>query len=127
MPGDLGENITTRGIDLLGLGRGTKLRFVRSELAEEKAESGRSDKEWEREVKDAPCVVITGLRNPCLQIEKFRKGLQEKFIERGGEDGREIVARKAGVMSVVEVGGRVEVGMRIVVEGTEVFEKLGPV
>lgn len=105
-PGDIGENITTSGIDLLGLGQGTKLRFVHK--GSEKADAA---------LRNAPCIVITGLRNPCFQIDKFRKGLQEKFIER--DEARKIKVRKAGIMSVVEKGGIIEPGMSIVVEAPE--------
>ncbi|ETN36581.1 uncharacterized protein HMPREF1541_08859 [Cyphellophora europaea CBS 101466] len=102
-PADIGENITTNGIDLLSLGRGTRLRFVTRGRKHEPIASSR-----------APCIVITGLRNPCPQIEKFRKGLQAKFVER--DEQRKIKARKAGIMSVVEKGGQVEPGMSIIVE-----------
>lgn len=68
-------------------------------------------------------ITITGLRNPCPQIDKLREGLQEKFIVRDEE--REIIARKAGVISTVDVGGEVRPGMRILVEVPEKFEALG--
>lgn len=147
-PGDLGENITTVGIDLLGLGEGTVLRFVDDDddhdggggdggdddddddPNEEKKESTREKNEQTSPPEpsplpppplraspalapNAPAVRITGLRNPCPQIEKFRKGLQERFIVR--DQQRKIIARKAGVMGVVESGGVVRPGMRIVV------------
>ncbi|KAJ2979695.1 hypothetical protein NQ176_g3092 [Zarea fungicola] len=99
-PGDLGENITTEGVDLLSLGEGTKLHFFND---------GTSGGE-----EDHPIVRITGLRNPCPQIQKFQSGLQEKCLVR--DEQRNIVARKAGVMSVVEVGGCVMTGAKIVVE-----------
>ena len=102
-PCDIGENVTTVGIDLLALGRGTKLHFLPA------GSEGDTKLAGER-----PVVVITGLRNPCPQIEKFRKGLQEKFIVR--DEQRSIVVRKAGVMSTIESSGTVEKGMRIVVE-----------
>lgn len=105
-PADIGENITTSGIDLLGLGQGTKLRFVHK--GSEKVDGALST---------APCIVVTGLRNPCFQIDKFRKGLQEKFIER--DEARKIKVRKAGIMSIVERGGVVEPGMEIIVEAPE--------
>lgn len=110
-PGDIGENITTSGIDLLRLGKGTKLHFVGSETAEEVALD-----------QAHPVVTVTGLRNPCPQIEKYRKGLQERFIVRDAE--RKIVARKAGIMSTVEVGGVVLAGMKIVVESPAKHEAL---
>ncbi|KAI1913480.1 hypothetical protein LOZ39_000902 [Ophidiomyces ophidiicola] len=98
--GALGENITTSGIDLLALGQGTKLRFV-------DASSGTVPA-------GAPVISVTGLRNPCPQIDKYRAGLKERFFVRDSE--RKIVGRKAGIMAVVEVGGEVRPGMRIVVE-----------
>ena len=97
-PSDLGENITTQGLDLLGLSEGTRMHFVSVDG---------------KKVAINPVVRVTGLRNPCPQIEKFRKGLQEKFIVRDAE--RKIVDRKAGIMSVVEVGGVVTSGMKILV------------
>lgn len=63
-PGDLGENVTTQGIDLKGLSRGTKLRFVSATDGDAKT--------------NAPTVVVTGLQNPCPQIDKFRAGLKRK-------------------------------------------------
>ena len=67
-------------------------------------------------------MVVTGLRNPCPQIEKFRKGLKEKFIVRD-DDGR-IIGRKAGVMSIVEEGGIITPGMKILVEKPGMHEPL---
>lgn len=99
-PGDLGENVTTAGIDLLDLGRGTRLMFVEGDG-------------------DGPVVVVTGLRNPCPQIDGFREGLKEKCLVRDAE--RRIVRRKAGIMGVVAVGGVVRPGMRIVVEGLDEY------
>ncbi|MEV5848211.1 MOSC domain-containing protein [Streptomyces sp. NPDC051985] len=88
--GELGENITTRGLDLLGLPTGTLLRI------------------GERAV-----VEVTGLRNPCLQIDGFQQGLLKQVVGRD-ESGR--ILRKAGVMSVVKVGGVVRPGDAIRVE-----------
>ncbi len=88
--GDLGENVTTRGIDLLQLPRGTLLWFGAS-----------------------ACVEITGLRNPCAQIERFQTGLLSAVLDRR-EDGA--VLRKAGVMGIVRAGGEVRVGDAIAVE-----------
>ncbi|EAS36189.2 MOSC domain-containing protein [Coccidioides immitis RS] len=107
-PGQLGENITTTGINLLSLGKGTKLRFVGEEKPDDHD--------------DAPVVMVTGLRNPCPQIDKFQAGLKEKFVVRDAQ--RKIVQRKAGIMGVVEVGGEVKPGMRIVVEKPAVHEPL---
>lgn len=83
--GDLGENITTRGVDLLALPTGTQLCIGPSAV-----------------------VVITGLRNPCVQINRFRSGLMAAVLDRTA-DGKLI--RKAGVMAVVAKGGPVEAGM----------------
>ena len=83
-PGDLGENITTEGIDLLGLPAGAMLRLGQDAL-----------------------VAVTGLRNPCKQIDGFSSGLLENVLSRGpsGE-----VVRKAGVMGVVVRSGNVSSG-----------------
>lgn len=120
LPGQLGENITTVGVDLLGLGEGDVLVFFDDDNNNDDSgnENG-NDKKKKREENTsttaaaAAAVRITGLRNPCPQIEKFRTGLQERFIVR--DDERKIVARKAGVMGVVERGGEVRPGMRIAV------------
>lgn len=89
-PGDLGENITTSGIDLLALPTGTILR-----LGVEAA------------------VELTGLRNPCTQIDEFQDGLMRRLRYR--DDGGSIV-RIAGVMSVVLTGGAVASGDSIEVD-----------
>lgn len=83
-PGDLGENITTRGIDLLALPVGTLLHLG-----------------------DEAVVEVTGLRNPCLQIDNFQNGLLKQVV---GRDEEGNVVRKAGIMSVVAVGGVVRPG-----------------
>ncbi|WP_030611104.1 MOSC domain-containing protein [Streptomyces fulvoviolaceus] len=88
--GELGENVTTRGIDLLGLPTGTLLRLG-----------------------DEAVVEVTGLRNPCAQIDNFQKGLMKQVVGRDGE-GR--VRFKSGVMSVVLSGGVVRPGDPVVVE-----------
>lgn len=82
--GDLGENITTAGIDLLSLSPGTRLR-----LGEEAV------------------VEVTGLRNPCAQIDKFQPGLMNAVIGRDAAGG---LVRKTGVMGVVLAGGSVRAG-----------------
>ncbi|KUM84785.1 molybdenum cofactor biosysynthesis protein [Streptomyces pseudovenezuelae] len=89
-PGELGENITTRGIDLLGLSVGTLLR-----------------------IGDSAVLEITGLRNPCLQIDTFQDGLLKQVV--GRDDAGKIV-RKAGIMSIVREGGVVRPGDTIDVE-----------
>lgn len=111
-PGQLGENVTTVGIDLLGLGRDTELRFVDEERK----------KETDGGEEDVAAVCIKGLRNPCPQIDQFRNGLREKCIARDHEGG--IVGRKAGVMGVVVRGGIVRPGITIVVEPPEIFMPL---
>lgn len=89
-PADLGENITTRGIDLIALPRGTRLH-----------------------VGDTAVLEATGLRNPCAQIEAFRTGLLSAVLDRGpsGE-----LIRKAGIMTIVLAGGTVRAGDRVTVD-----------
>ncbi|MEU1083130.1 MOSC domain-containing protein [Streptomyces sp. NPDC005908] len=82
--GRLGENITTRGIDLLGLPVGTLLR-----------------------VGDEAVLEVTGLRNPCVQIDAFQDGLLKQVV---GRDAEGNLVRKAGIMSVVKEGGVVRPG-----------------
>jgi len=89
-PGELGENITTRGIDLLGLPTGTLLRLGEGAVLE-----------------------VTGLRNPCLQIDGFQDGLLKRVV---GRDAAGNIVRKAGVMSIVREGGVVRPGDAIEVE-----------
>ena len=132
-PADLGENVTTQGLDLLGKSQGTKLHFI-SAAQMSTSNSKTTNAVVLRDLNDAgaslkeilaaphPVVVLTGLRNPCPQIQQFRAGLQEKFIVRG--EDRRIVDRKAGVMSVVEVGGDIHVGMAVVVEEPVIFKAL---
>ncbi|WP_329325851.1 MOSC domain-containing protein [Streptomyces luteogriseus] len=89
-PGELGENITTRGVDLLALPTGTLLR-----------------------IGDGALLEVTGLRNPCLQIDLFQDGLLKQVV---GRDEAGNIVRKAGIMSVVREGGVVRPGDTIVVE-----------
>jgi MOSC domain-containing protein YiiM len=89
-PGDIGENVTTQGIDLLALPTGTRLRLG-----------------------DTATVEITGLRNPCVQLDSFQKGLMAATLDKD-EAGNLI--RKAGVMSVVLLGGEVRPGDPIAIE-----------
>jgi hypothetical protein len=101
-PGQLGENITTRGIDLLGLSRGTRLRLGPEALIE-----------------------LTGLRNPCKQIDGLAKGLMAATLDKT-EDGSLI--RKCGVMAVVVTGGEVRLGDEIELASLPMeFEALGVV
>jgi MOSC domain-containing protein YiiM len=89
-PGDVGENVTTRGIDLLGLPAGARLRLGESAVVE-----------------------ITGLRNPCTQLDGFQPGLMQAMLGRG-PDGEPV--RKCGVMAVVIASGEVQPGDPIAVE-----------
>ncbi|KAI9873109.1 MAG: hypothetical protein M1830_000822 [Pleopsidium flavum] len=108
-PGQMGENITTFGIDLLWLSRDTKVHF---------APAGTSV------VPEAhhPVVRVTGLRNPCLQIDKFQDGLKERCVVRDGANT--VTGRKAGIMSVVDVGGVIEPGQSIIVESPGTYRPL---
>lgn len=90
VPGDMGENVTTRGVDLLGLPTGALLHLG-----------------------DEACVRVTGLRNPCQQINDFDPGLLRAVLGRA-EDGT--VERKGGVMGVVVTGGVVRAGDAVRVE-----------
>ena len=88
--GEMGENVTTEGIDLLGLPTGARLRLG-----------------------DEAVVEITGLRNPCAQLDKIRPGLMKATLDKD-EQGN--VIRKAGIMGVVITGGEVRTGDPIEVE-----------
>jgi hypothetical protein len=81
--GAIGENITTRGIDLLGLPRGARLRIGATAIVE-----------------------VTGLRNPCIQLNTFQPGLMAAVL---GRDAQGNLIRKAGVMGIVLAGGVVSV------------------
>lgn len=78
-PGEIGENVLTAGIDLLGLPTGTRLRLG-----------------------DSAVVEVTGLRNPCVQLDRFQPGLMAATLE---HDASGNLIRKAGVMAVVLAGG----------------------
>ena len=80
-PGDIGENITTRGIDLLTLP-------ARSIL----------------QIGEAAVVEVTGLRNPCVQLDQFQRGLMAAVLDR---DPNGALIRKAGVMGIVLADGHV--------------------
>jgi MOSC domain-containing protein YiiM len=88
--GQMGENITTRGVDLLALPTGTRLHLG-----------------------DTAVVEVTGLRHPCAQLDRLQPGLMAATLDRD-EHGKLI--RKAGVMGVVLVGGEVRPGDRIATE-----------
>ena len=83
-PGEMGENVTTRGIDLLALPDGTHLA-----LGEEAV------------------VKLTGLRNPCVQLDRHQEGLMAAVLDKMPDGG---LIRKAGVMAVVIQGGEVRPG-----------------
>jgi MOSC domain-containing protein YiiM len=89
-PGLMGENITTRGVDLPGLCRGAMLRIGPEVI-----------------------VQITGLRNPCYQLDELQPGLMAACL---GRDSEGNPVRKAGVMGVVIKGGQVAAGDAILVE-----------
>lgn len=100
-PGDIGENVLTRGLDLLALGRGTRLRLGAAALVE-----------------------VTGLRNPCAQLDRFQPGLMAATLDRDA-DGKLI--RKAGIMAVVLEGGPVCPGDAITVQPPAAYKPLEPV
>ena len=89
-PGDLGENITTAGVDLLALPRGARLRIGKDALVE-----------------------VTCLRNPCKQINRFQDGLMHAVLDRDANGG---LIRKTGVMGIVVAGGSVRPDDRIEIE-----------
>lgn len=100
--GQLGENILTRGVDLLGLSTGTCLRFFGGAVVE-----------------------VMGLRNPCRQIDGFQAGLLRRVL---GRDEHGEVVRRAGVMGVVRRGNVVRVGETFEVEAPAGdFRPLSPV
>src|ERR1700761_568538 len=83
-PGELGENVTTSGVDLLALPTGTRLHLGATAVVE-----------------------VTGLRNPCIQIDQFQKGLMAATLDK---DAAGDLIRKAGVMSIVVSAGDVRPG-----------------
>jgi MOSC domain-containing protein YiiM len=89
-PGQMGENVTTRGVDLLALPAGARLRLG-----------------------DEAVVEVMGLRNPCTQLDGIQAGLMAATLDRDA-DGE--LVRKAGVMGVVSAGGDVRPGDPIHVE-----------
>jgi MOSC domain-containing protein YiiM len=101
-PGAMGENVTTRGVDLLGLPTGARLHLGA-----------------------AAVVEVTGLRNPCRQLNTFQPGLMNATLDR---DPYGNLVRKAGIMGVVLAGGEVRPGDPIAVElPPEPRRKLEPV
>jgi MOSC domain-containing protein YiiM len=83
-PGEIGENITTEGLDLLALPVDTELRIGESVV-----------------------VVLTGLRNPCNQLDNHKPGLTAAVLDR---DAAGTLIRKAGVMGIVATGGVIRPG-----------------
>ena len=83
-PGDIGENVTTRGVALLALPTGTRLHLGGTAVVE-----------------------VTGLRNPCAQLDSFQPGLMAAVLDR---DAAGRLVRKAGIMGVVLMGGEVRPG-----------------
>lgn len=88
--GQMGENVTTRGVDLLRLPTGTRLHLGETAVVE-----------------------VTGLRNPCAQLDHFQRGLMAAVLLR---DEHGTLIRKAGVMAIVLAGGEVRPGDPITVE-----------
>lgn len=89
-PCEMGENVTTRGVDLLGLPVGARLRLGSTAVVE-----------------------LTGLRNPCAQLDGLRAGLLDAVLDRAPDGG---LVRKSGVMGIVLEGGAVRAGDPIHVE-----------
>lgn len=88
-PGQMGENVTTRGLDILGLPKGTRLQLGAEAIIE-----------------------ITGLRNPCHQLNNIHEGLLNACLDKDA-DGN--IIRKAGVMAIVLTDGVVHAGDPITV------------
>ncbi|HEY2750519.1 MOSC domain-containing protein [Phenylobacterium sp.] len=100
-PGLMGENVTTRGVELLGLPSGAVLRLGETAV-----------------------VRVTGLRNPCYQLDELQPGLMAACLDKTGAE----LVRKAGVMAVVLAGGEVRAGDAIIVEAPPgAHEPLKPV
>lgn len=99
-PGELGENILTAGIDLLALARGSILTIGSAR------------------------IELTGLRNPCIQLERHKAGLMEAVLER---DEKGNLIRKCGVMGVVLAGGEISAGDPIAITLPARHEALQPV
>jgi MOSC domain-containing protein YiiM len=89
-PGQMGENITTKGLELLALPTGSRLRLGNSAVVE-----------------------VTGLRNPCGQLDGIQAGLMAATL---GRDQRGDLVRRAGIMGIVVAGGAVRPGDAITVE-----------
>jgi hypothetical protein len=106
-PGDLGENLLTRGLDLLHLPLGTQLTIGSDPAA-------------------APILEVTGLRTPCSQIDTFRPGLQQHLW--GPRDASGQRPRRAGIMATVQRGGLIHPNDPIQITlPPEPHQPLGPV
>ena len=90
LPGQMGENITTRGIDLLKLPTDTKLHIGNEAV-----------------------IQITGLRNPCGQLDSLKAGLKAAVLDKDSEGN---IIRKAGIMSIVLTSGVISAGDNIRIE-----------
>ena len=88
--GQMGENVTTQGVELLGLPNGARLHLGETAVVE-----------------------VTGLRNPCAQLDRIQPGLMAATL---GRDAQGNLVRKAGIMAVVLAGGEVRPGDAIEVE-----------
>jgi MOSC domain-containing protein YiiM len=88
--GQMGENVTTRGVDLLRLPTGARLHLGATAVVE-----------------------VTGLRNPCAQLDQFQSGLLAAVLE---HDEQGVLVRKAGIMAIVVAGGEVRPGDPITIE-----------
>ncbi len=100
--GAMGENVTTRGVDLLTLATGTRLHLGETAILE-----------------------VTGLRNPCAQLDRIQPGLMAATLDR---DSRGNLIRKAGIMAVVRTGGEVRPGDAIRIElPPQPYRSLAPV
>ena len=88
-PGDMGENVTTAGLNLLGLPTGAILTLGSTAQ-----------------------IRVTGLRNPCPQLNRFKRGLMSKVVEKAADGS---LVRKCGIMAVVSTEGVVQPGDAITV------------
>jgi MOSC domain-containing protein YiiM len=89
-PGQMGENVTTSGLDLLALPVGARLHLGPEAVVE-----------------------VTGLRNPCAQLERLQPGLMKATLDRDAEGN---LVRKAGIMGIVATGGDIRPGDPVAVE-----------